>query len=451
MSNTQKTSYRGAIKEILGDLQDSLPPEVFNLWIEPLQWQRKGNKVFAYIANRFDEAKIRQDYLKDLEAATLKIVPGTQFVLKVIQEPTPIQATLPGVKKIIQKQTFPKDKTFEMFVQERGNQLAFLALREVASGNSPSGSILLYGPSGSGKSHLLYALATEICSNDKSIEFTTAMEFCQDYCKWNNPDIPKNHISLLIDRLTSCDVLLVDAVEELGGGKPGTKTQLYSVIAARTRQGKITITASSLPPKELWKYLGKEGEKLVTTISGIAIKIMPPSKKGLVTKLLSSMDIPIEDEARICIFNALKNSTCHTVESILKSLALRTRLMEEAISLQQVEDFLNDFPIAEPSAKTKPLSADSIATIVAEKYGVSLADLKAKRKGERKVSNARHISIYLVMELLGHTQKKAGGFFNRDHSTARNSHLKIKTRLQRDPSFQEEIALLEKALLSQKK
>ena len=66
---------------------------------------------------------------------------------------------------------------------------------------------------------------------------------------------------------------------------------------------------------------------------------------------------------------------------------------------------------------------------VSKKYGVSVEDLKSKKRTD-SIAKARHIAIYLIKELLEEISLKEVGriFGDRDHTTVLSSINKVNSR-----------------------
>ena len=73
--------------------------------------------------------------------------------------------------------------TFEKFVVGSSNRFAHAAA--VAVANNPAGAynpLLIYGPSGLGKTHLLYAIAAEIHKKHPNYNIVYILDFFQSFC-----------------------------------------------------------------------------------------------------------------------------------------------------------------------------------------------------------------------------------------------------------------------------
>ena len=82
---------------------------------------------------------------------------------------------------------------------------------------------------------------------------------------------------------------------------------------------------------------------------------------------------------------------------------------------------------------------------VSRKYGVSVDDIKSKKKTD-SIANARHISIYIIRRLTDLSLKEIGKVFGRDHSTVIFSINKIELNIKTVNNYESEINLLIKEI-----
>ena len=71
---------------------------------------------------------------------------------------------------------------------------------------------------------------------------------------------------------------------------------------------------------------------------------------------------------------------------------------------------------------------DKIISTVGKYYGVSVEDLKSKKKTDT-IANARHIAIYVIRKLTEKSYKEIGQIFSRDHSTIMSSCDRVETNI----------------------
>jgi len=145
--------------------------------------------------------------------------------------------------------------TFETFIvfdepeppQGRGsNRVAYAAAQAFAA--APVGWLLLTGPVGTGKTHLLAAIAHVCLAQQRSVAFATAPDLL-DALRDGYADATFNY-QTRFGHLRSIEVLLLD---DLGTEKatPWAQEKLFQLLNARYNAGLPTAVATNLPLREL--------------------------------------------------------------------------------------------------------------------------------------------------------------------------------------------------------
>ena len=82
-----------------------------------------------------------------------------------------------------------------------------------------------------------------------------------------------------------------------------------------------------------------------------------------------------------------------------------------------------------------PVTVEKIITEVGKVYSVSAEDMRSQKRSSQ-ISTARQVAIYVVSRITGLSYSSIGQEFgNRDHSTIVYAINKVKSILEKDPSF----------------
>ncbi len=119
--------------------------------------------------------------------------------------------------------------TFETFVKCDGNSTALEFSQKLADPSEPENLLYLYGPTGSGKTHLLHAIGGKLCGDSYNI------------LSCRNLQIPINCNNTL---------LLVDDLEHIPDN-PDLRNALWEAFNQHYTKGNILAFASRLPPREI--------------------------------------------------------------------------------------------------------------------------------------------------------------------------------------------------------
>ena len=135
--------------------------------------------------------------------------------------------------------------TFESFVAGPSNEFAVSVARQVAAWtNGGFNPVLIHGPYGFGKTHLLNAIGWEAARvrPDAKIVYLTAEQFTSTF------------VRAVMDRtgpafkgdLRAADMLLIDDVHFIGG-KKSSQEELFHTLAALIGEGKRVVFSADKP------------------------------------------------------------------------------------------------------------------------------------------------------------------------------------------------------------
>ncbi|MBI5251385.1 MAG: hypothetical protein HY912_17995 [Desulfomonile tiedjei] len=157
--------------------------------------------------------------------------------------------------------------TFDSLVAHEGIEGALATLRKVlASGERPLPHILLHGPAGTGKTHILHAVAEGLehrSGRDDSVEVIDS--------EGNPPRFPG--LEELVTREGSVESLDAVVVDDLHLMDTQAATMLWTLSNKLTRTGAPLLMASRTMPDELFT---NDEHLRSRIISGLVLKLEPP-------------------------------------------------------------------------------------------------------------------------------------------------------------------------------
>ena len=339
------------------------------------------------------------------------------------------------IKKISNIHGYKPEYTFENFVVGSSNNYAAAFAKQVASKDYSGGYLtkddnpfFIYGPSGVGKSHLLFAISNKILENHPGakISYITGEEFNNQILDAIN--VNKNTPAFR-EKYRTVDVLLIDDIHFIAG-KSTVQEEFFNTFNSLYNSGKQIILTSDRPPNEM-----KQLEDRLKTrfMSGLITDIQLPDfdlRCAIINQKASQNGLKLDyDVIRFLAENV--KSSIRQLEGVVKKLGAIQLLEGGDITLDRVKNSIKEF-IHVKESDTKRM--DDIIMAVSKKYGVSREDiLSDKRNAE--IALPRHICVYLARTCTNLSQAQIGKSINRDRTTIISSENKVKSLMEEDHDF----------------
>jgi len=315
--------------------------------------------------------------------------------------------------------------TFDNFIVGSSNKFAHAACTAVAANPAMNyNPLFIYGPSGLGKTHLLYAITNEIKRKKPAAKII--------YIK--GEDFTTQFIEALAAQMTnefrnkyrSCDVLLIDDIQFIAG-KTSTQEEFFHTFNALYEEHKQIILTSDRPPRDM-KTLE---DRLKTRFEwGLLADIQPPDlelRVAIIKKKAEQVGIIIPEEVLTYLAENLR-SNIRQIEGAMKKLGALAFLSGQKITMEVARGCIADLLGGEEPVS---VTVDKIFATVYKKYGISKEDLTGKSRS-REIAQARHVTIYLIRKITEMSLPNIGKIFNRDHTTALASWETIEKKLKTD-------------------
>ena len=235
--------------------------------------------------------------------------------------------------------------------------------------------------------------------------------------------IQHHSTSAFRNRYRNVDVLVIDDIHFLAG-KESTQEEFFHTFNTLYDAHKQIIMSSDRPAKEIANLQ----DRLVSRFSwGLTTDIQPPdleTRVAILKKKIEGEPISAPDEVIFFIAQLIKTNIRELEGALIRTIAY-SLLEEKPISLELTKEVLKDL-LKEPK---KLITVDFIQRCVAEEFGISLQDLKARRR-QKNIVLPRQVAMYLSRELTDLSLPEIGGFFGgKDHTTVLYSYNKIKEDL----------------------
>lgn len=405
----------------LARLEDEYSEQDILTWLRPLQVQEGEGLLRLLAPNGFVLDVVRERFQERIEsiAAHLSNTPlEVRFEVGSLARATPeVRAIKNGGAPVATasagsfESNLDEHYTFSNFVEGKSNQLGRAAAYQVAMnpGRRESNPLLLYGGTGLGKTHLMYAAGNLMRSNNpgfrvlyqRSEQFFSAMIRALNA---KNMDDFKN-------RYRSVDALLIDDIQFFAG-KDRTQEEFFHTFNALFESNQQIILTCDRYPKEVENLEPRLTSRLGW---GLPVAIEPPDFETRAAILLhkaagKGLNLP-EDVA----FMLAKRMRSHVrdLEGALNTLAARVHFTGRAITIEFAQEALRDLLTMQERAH----SISNIQKVAADYYQLRVVDLLSKRR-TRQLARSRQMAMALCKELTSHSLPEIGDAFGgRDHTT----------------------------------
>ena len=327
--------------------------------------------------------------------------------------------------------------TFENFVIGPSNRHAHAY--SVAVADSPGkvyNPLFIYGGVGLGKTHIMQA----ICHYTQHKDTTGQLKICymtsERFTNELIEGIQRHSTASFRQKYRGMDVLVIDDIQFLAG-KESTQEEFFNTFNTLYDAHKQIILSSDRPPKEISNLQ----DRLVSRFGwGLTTDIQPPdleTRMAILKKKIEREPVTVPDDVILFIAQLIKTNIRELEGALIRTMAY-SLLEEKPITLELTKEVLKDL-----LRETKKLiTVDFIQRCVVEEFGVSLHDLKTKRR-HKTIVLPRQVAMYLSRELTELSLPEIGAFFGgKDHTTVLHSYNKIKDKFNKNEQFHHQIERL---------
>ena len=323
------------------------------------------------------------------------------------------------------------------FIAGPENTLAVGAIRSCLDCTAaPYSPLVLYGPHGSGKSHLARGLAAWWQKHFPQSRVTclAASEFAQDYAR----SLGDDRLEAWRSQIYHSQLLVVDDLAQLSGKRGAQKELRAALDALAETQALVVVTARTLPTH--WRVLLPSLRSRLS--AGLAVPLSLPARttrREILDRLAASRGISLPERAMHSLADGLPLSVPALIASALE-LEVRARIEGQPVDVERARQF-----VAQRRGAAMPGLRD-IACLTAKYFGLKLSDLKSPLR-QRPLVTARTVAMYLARQLTDNSLERIGTFFGgRDHTTVLHGCRRTEKLLRRDRATRQAVSELKRLL-----
>ena len=357
--------------------------------------------------------------------------------------PTPVQ---PAEDAASRPAGLQERMSFETFVSGPSNEFAVSVARQVAAWtNGGFNPVLIHGPYGFGKTHLLNAIGWEAARvrPEAKIVYLTAEQFTSTF------------VRAVMDRagpafkgdLRTADMLLIDDVHFIGG-KKSSQEELFHTLAALIGEGKRVVFSADRPPSALVEVEARLRSHLGAGLVCGVEAADRDMRLGILSKKLSALSrqLGFGGQARPEVLEMLADrfpDSVRELEGGLNTLAFRAGARLPALTLDEAEGILR--PHLHKGCDRR-VTVDEIQKATAEHFALKQADLLCERR-TRAIARPRQMAMYLAKTLTTRSYPDIGRRFGgRDHTTVLHAVRRIEELKGEDASMTADIEAITRKL-----
>ncbi|MBQ3073507.1 MAG: chromosomal replication initiator protein DnaA [Ruminococcus sp.] len=426
-------SFSEAWNIICNYLKDKITDVAFDTWIsriEPVSLDFEKGQTRLLVPSEFHRETLQRCYMPLLNEA-FSTVFGTTFEICLI---LPEEDEDKEEEKNNNTPTSIYEYTFQNFIVGSSNTFAHAAAMAVAANPANAyNPLMMYGSSGLGKTHLLYAIGNEIKKNDpdKKIQYVKGDDFMNELIE----SIGNNTTAEFRQKYRQADVLLVDDVQFIAG-RDRTQEEFFHTFNTLYEARKQIVLTSDRPPKEI-KILD---DRLRSRFEwGLLADLQPPdieTRIAIIKKKANILELPLTNEQAEYIANKIK-SNVRQLEGVVKKLNARYLLNNEKINQIVIAEVISDILNNEAPPEH---TVEKIIEEVARTFGVDPEDIRSQKSRRANINHPRHIAIYISRELTDLSMVAIGeAFGNRHYSTIVYTIQQMEKKMQTNTKLKETV------------
>ena len=419
-------------QSVLSRLQEQLSETTIRTWFDEVDVVTMEDSAFVlHCSNSFKKSTIETRFMKHIKAA-LKDIFSSDLEVKILNDEQ--LAAYHGVAPDQPGSLLDSDAfTFETYVVGPQNKLAYAAARAVADKPAENfNPLFIYGDSGLGKTHLLYAIAHQVKRKreDLRIVYIKGDDFTNELIA----SIREGSNAEFREKYRQAGILLVDDIQFIAGKKQ-TQEEFFHTFNTLYESGRQIVLTSDRPPREMTQL----EDRLRTRFEwGLLVDVAPPdfeTRLAIVKNKAALLGMELPDKISAYIAENVTANVRQLEGTINKIMAYKDLLgndTDEETVTRAIQDMLrrNNEYIPSPEA---------ILEYISKFYSLDEAVIRGQQR-IRDAVQARQIAMYLIRSMTNLSLDDIGKQFdNRDHSTVLYSIQQVEKKMKKDAAFAETV------------
>ena len=439
---------REIVPTIRSQLAEQLGSERFELWFgDQVQWNLVDQRLHLQVPDHFSAERLRRSFHKiliDLLATHWPNSEGVKYVVSSQPKSTETLDSLSSVTDsssaqettVVKQQKSPTRESgnirprqatgfarFDDFIVGPGNQVAVTAAESIPQRLGRVSPLFLYGPAGTGKTHLLQSIwksARSHLKRQKAV-FLTAEQFTSGFLE----ALQGSGLPSFRRKYRDTDLLIIDDIQFFIG-KRATLQELHYTIDSLLRNGKQLVFAANRPPAELTQI----GSDLTARMSAGLVCCLEPANLATRLEIVSryAQDRQVElSEAVLQLLATRIRGDARYLQGAVHRLEAMMTAYQQKITVKVAESALADLFHTTRQAVQLPDIEKAVCTV----FGLDAKTLQSNRRS-KSVSHPRMLAMWLARKYTRAAYAEIGDFFGqRAHNTVISAQQRVKTWISR--------------------
>lgn len=436
---TTKELWENALVEL--ELTISKPN--FNTWFKDTHIVRvEDGSVYLGVPSQFARdwlsTKFHKDIVRSLRMLSESVRNVEYVISRGIKRAQEEPRTVPPppqelqLEPVHQKTSLNPRFTFSSLVVGPFNELAHAAAQAVVRKPGIAyNPLLIYGPTGLGKTHLIQAIGNHfrIQAPERKVYYVTSERFSMDYVS----SLQAGKVQSFKEKYRQYDLLIMDDVQFLAG-RDKIKEEFFHLFNYLHDNNKQLVFSSDQHPNVIQNL----EDRLKSRFSaGMIVSVTPPdhqSRLAIIRTKATAHNFILPDEVLEYLATTIEGNV-RELEGALNTLMIQFEMRGEPLTINDVKTLLR----GTGAAAKKAVSVQEVVKTIANFYGVEEVSIYEKTR-RKEVVRPRQVIMFLLREdfrisfpTIG---DKLGG---RDHTTVIHSCEKIKNDLLSDSVLSNEL------------
>jgi chromosomal replication initiator protein len=407
----------------------------FNLWFKDnARLEMTDHELVVGVPNLFFQEWLNSNFLAPLRKAT-ETVTGRKLPVRMVVDgemfrasrsredkngpkPETAKPDKPPGHATVLRRSARRGQTLDNFVVGPSNRMAHAAaLRIAQEPTAQFNPLILYGPLGLGKTHLLRGIAQAAREQHRGLQvlYLAAEAFTNSFLE----DMRGGRLAAFRQRVRGADLLVIDDIQFMAS-KRATQNELLHTFEALDAEGRQIVLATDQHPRLIEDFSEQLANRLM---AGMACPVEPPdfdTRVGILDQKSQTLGLHLHSDVLEFVASHFRTNV-RELEGALHCLKAQAEFTRHAIDLAAAQQALAELM----RHSTKTVNLAEVEQAICQAFEVKPEQLRSSSRS-RSVSQPRMLAMYLARKYTDAAYEAIGKHFGgRNHSTVMFAERKV--------------------------